>query len=276
MSSFDSQLSFGNSYSGIGFDATRSIHFDDLKRDQISLRKRTVEVVAKFGELKQRNEALAGKKRMAEQNGSSLWPSQIEEEITLSMDQTEYSQMRQDLIQYIRVWAQEASNQIAMFPGHDPEMRKERAVDFVNLQKKYLRSTTPLGEEEERRGDREEDKDFLKKPMTELPANEKDERSIKDRLRCSRKGSESRERSTRSNQNFPRTSTPSAPEGARNKKDEDVGEGTKSSLGSQYRSEDALGLDGCAMIRQEVNPQHQCLETHTDKDDGNNDFSENG
>ena len=57
MSSFNSHLSFGESYTGIGFDGTRSIHFDDLKRDQSLLKKRTVEVVTKFGELKKREEA---------------------------------------------------------------------------------------------------------------------------------------------------------------------------------------------------------------------------
>ena len=224
MSAFDSQLSFGSHYTGIGFDATRSIHFDDIKRDQVLLRERTVEVITKFGELRERGKVFFDKKKTAEQNGSSLWPSQIDEEMTLSMEQGEYCQMRQDLMHYIRVWAQDSSNQIEMFPGHNPEMRKKRAIDFVNLQKKHLRSTTPLGEEEEKRGDTEEDGLFLSKPMTELPPPAKDNRSIKDRLRCSRKWSGSRERSTKASPIFPRTSTPSAPEGARGNKDEEKGD----------------------------------------------------
>ena len=98
-----SQLSFGESYTGIGFDATRSMHFDDLKRDQGLIKQRSLEVIRKFAELRGKEKKWEARRENAQADGSSLWPSEVEEEMTLSMEQTEFSQTRQDLIQYIRI-----------------------------------------------------------------------------------------------------------------------------------------------------------------------------
>ena len=248
-----SQLSFGDSYTGIGFDATRSMHFDDLKRDQGLIKQRSLEVIRKFAELKSKGKKWETRKENAEADGSSLWPSEVEEEMTLSMEQSEFSQTRQDLIQYIRIWAQDASDQLAMYPGFNPEDRRKRALDFVNLQKKYLKTTTPLGEGEE---EKEEDEVFLKNRMTELPPPKEDSRLLRDRLRSSRSESKRKDRSPSAAAPL-RTSTPSGPEKARSQKEERDNGDTKSKLGPENQSGD--GLDGCQAIREEgINPNHQC------------------
>ena len=248
-----SHLSFGESYSGIGFDATRSMHFEDLKRDQGLIKQRTLETIGKFADLRAREKKLEARKEAAQADGSSLWPSECAEEMSLSMEQTEFSQNRQDLIQYVRIWAQDASNQLAMFPGFNPDSRKKRALDFVNLQKRYLMKTTPLGEEEE---EREEDDIFLKSRMTELPLAKEDSRMLRERLRSSRMDSKRKDRSPSAAAPL-RTSTPSGPEKARNPKEDGDTNDTKSKLGPENQSKESL--DGCKMIREKVNPSHECV-----------------
>ena len=48
-------------YSGIGFEKTASVHFDDLKKDQDLLKDRIKEVRKAYAELRKREASLGGK-----------------------------------------------------------------------------------------------------------------------------------------------------------------------------------------------------------------------
>ena len=61
------------------------------------------------------------------------------EEMALTIEKQEFSQKRQDLIGFLRIWAQDSADQLMMFPGFNMA-RKKRAVDFVNLMKRFISS----------------------------------------------------------------------------------------------------------------------------------------
>ena len=156
--------SFGSDYSRIGFQKTMSIHFEEIKSDQELIQDKTTEVRRTFATLVKREREFEERKKKAEEGGSVqdwglLGSTGIyEEEMALITAQRDYSQERQDLMACIRVWAQDCSNQLAIFPGYNVETRRKRAIDFINLMKKFIKATTPLGEEEE---EEEEDKIWL-------------------------------------------------------------------------------------------------------------------
>ena len=182
-------------YSRIGFEKTASIHFDDLKCEQANIRGKVTEVRKSFLEIKAREKAWNNRKVFLEQDEkekkarreggadvSSLWAissDDVEEEMALDTAKIDFNQLRQDAIYMTKEWEQASSNQISLYPGFDRESRKKRAVDFVNLMRKHIGLTAPLGEEEE-----EDDKEWLKSKDV-LPEEHPDLRGLKDRLRCS-------------------------------------------------------------------------------------------
>ena len=155
-------------YSGIGFERTMSQHFSDLKKDQDFVKEGVAKLMRDFQAIKAREakwEVRKGNlKEEATKQGlmlSDIWSySQGDacEEMEIEMDMLRFNQDRQDAFRLVNAWAQDSANQIAIYPGFDVEKRKKGAVDFVNLMKKYLRSTTPLGEGQE---EEEEDKQWL-------------------------------------------------------------------------------------------------------------------
>ena len=173
--------SFGSDYYRIGFQKTMSVHFEELKSDQELIKQKTTEIRKTFSALVKRERELEGRKKKMEGEGSvqdwgdmesqQAWV--FDEEMALATAQSEYSQERQDLMGCIKVWAQDCANQLATFPGFNVETRKKRAVDFINLMKKFLKATKPLGEDEE---EGEEDLQWLNKRETDLPKAREDTR----------------------------------------------------------------------------------------------------
>ena len=178
-------ISASDDYSRIGFEKTLSVHFEDLKRDQALIRDTVTGVRKEFAILKKRTSDF--EKKREEVVGESEWESRevmvYDEEMALAAAQQEFSQKRQDLIGFVRIWAQDSADQLTMFPGFNIEARKKRSVDFVNLMKRFIGSTTPLGEFEQ---EDEADKAWLETKETTLPQAREDLRVMKDRLRSSR------------------------------------------------------------------------------------------
>ena len=178
--------SFGSDYSRIGFQKTMSIHFEDIKADQDLIQNKVTEVRKTFEALVKREKEFEERKKRVEEGGSVqdwglLGSTGIyEEEMALITAQRDYSQDRQDLMACLKVWAQDCANQLAIFPGYNVETRRKRAIDFINLMKRFIKATTPLGEEEE---EEEEDKIWLATKEKELPRAKEDTRQLRDRLR---------------------------------------------------------------------------------------------
>ena len=270
---------FGSDYSRIGFQKTMSIHFEEIKSDQELIKEKTTEIRKSFAALVKREKEFEGKKRQAEGEGSvqdwgqmeSLQAWVIDEEMALASAQSEYSQERQDLIGCIKVWAQDCANQLAKFPGYNVETRRKRAVDFVNLMKKFLRATTPLGDDEE---EGEEDKRWLAHKETELPKAKEDTRQLRDRLReRGDKGKRVHSPSVAS-----KSFASSTPEILRESKKGEKGEEPRSNLlemGAEKEAEaeaeaevDAEGeaegdSSGCPVTK-ETTPHHICVDFKAD------------
>ena len=181
----DCSDSFGEDYSRIGFQKTMSVHFEEIKNDQELIKAKTTEIRKNFATLVRREKIFEEKRKRVEEEGSmqewetlQVWV--YDEEMALNSAQSEFSQERQDLMGCIKVWAQDCANQLAIFPGYNVETRRKRAVDFVNLMKKFLKATRPLGENEE---EGEEDLIWLNTKETELPKAKEDTRQLRDRLR---------------------------------------------------------------------------------------------
>ena len=272
-------------YSRIGFERTASVHFDDLKSEQVNVRSKVTEVRKEFGSLKLREkawekkkEAMAREMEEKEKKGlegmevSSLWTCSddyIDEEMAIETAMINFNQARQDAINMTKEWEQASSNQIAIYPGFDKEGRKKRALDFSNLMRKNIAKTTPMGDEEEE----EEEKEWLK-TKTRLPEEHPDLRgyNLRDRTKCSVNKGKSLQSSTSATTSFPLTSTP---ENARQKKTKGEEKAPKSNLGSLVEStaeatdstakpasdEDEKEDDfGCPVEATTGNKDHVCVE----------------
>ena len=250
-------------YSRIGFEKTLSIHFEDLKRDQASIRDGVTKVRKDFAGLKKRTAEF--EKNRPHVEGESGWTTQevldYEEEMALAAEKQEFSQRRQDLIGFLRIWAQDSADQLVLFPGFNIEARKKRAVDFINLMKRFIASTTPLGEYEV---EDEADKEWLARKETSLPAARDDAKSIKDRLRSSHK-----EKRVNSPAVAPpsfinaETSTPELIRESKKSGKTDEPRSNLAEIGGGFEAQDAAtendSIDGCEKIRMEgINPNHVC------------------
>ena len=273
-------------YSGIGFERTRSVHFETLKQAQAFVLSKVLGVKNGFRRLVQRESKWESRKKVLEAEAakqglmlSDIWvysDEDSDEEAALEVAKLQYCEERQESFKLVKVWAQDSANQISMFPGYDDEKRKKRALDFIKLMKKHLRSTTPLGEEEE-----DEDFDWLGREEVSLPPAEIDLRTIKERLR----GNERLDSPSVIAHSFGKTdvvtSTPEvAREGKSVKKDGDEGpksnlgtlidgQGDEDQAGQASKPEDheappedheALGEEGeeLCIINAKFNPKHVC------------------
>ena len=154
-----SSYSASGNYSGIGFERTMSIHFEELKKDQEFLMGKAKELKKAYTLLKARNERWEEKKKGKGKeaaarglNLSSFWDmtdEEFDEDMALTAVNSNYCQDRYNLVGMARAWMQEGANQLAIFPGFHLEQRAKRVVDLTNLLKKYIKATRPLGEEED-------------------------------------------------------------------------------------------------------------------------------
>ena len=260
----DLSNSFGSDYSRIGFQKTMSVHFEEIKGDQDLIKQKTTEVRKTYAALVKREKDFEEKKKKVEGEGSvqdwghmesqQVWV--YDEEMALMSAQSEYSQERQDLIGSIKVWAQDCANQLAIFPGFNVETRKKRAVDFINLMKRFLKATTPLGENEE---EEEEDKIWLNRKETELPTAKEDTRQLRDRLR-DRDGTNSRR--VQSPSVASKSFASSTPEVLRDSKKGGKGEEPRSNLAQLETGTETDESSGCPVGKEKndiYNPLHVCV-----------------
>ena len=129
-------------YSRIGFEKTASVHFDDLKNEQVNIRSKVTDVRKEFMKIKLREkawlrkrEAMAREMEDKQQKGSegmdvsSLWTCSddfIDEEMAIETAKIDFNQARQDAINMTREWEQASANQIAIYPGFDKGEKEER------------------------------------------------------------------------------------------------------------------------------------------------------
>ena len=126
-----SSYSASGDYSGIGFERTMSIHFEELKKDQEFLMGKARELRKAYSTLKVRNEKWEErrKEKTAEAaakglNLSSYWEmtdDEFDEDMALAAANTNFCQDRYNLLGMARAWMQEGANQLAVFPGFDFE-----------------------------------------------------------------------------------------------------------------------------------------------------------
>ena len=93
-----------------------SVHFEELKQDQDLIWWKTTEIRKTFAILTKRGAEFEAKKKVVEKEGSMQdWEMQqlwvYDEEMALATAQSEFSKERQDVIQGIKVWAQDCANQ---------------------------------------------------------------------------------------------------------------------------------------------------------------------
>ena len=215
-------------YSGIGFERTMSLHFEDLKRDQSYVTSKVMEVTKGYRAIMIREAKWeARKKSLADEAAkqglmlSDIWSYSEEdtgEEMAIDVAKMEFCQDRQEAFRLVKAWAQDSANQIAIYPGFDVEKRRKGAMDFINLMKKYLKSTKPLGSEEE---EEEEDQRWLEEKLKKLPDAKLDVGPVKERLRSSRTKEKSRVESPSVMAKEFRTSTPEVVRDDKGKKKED-------------------------------------------------------
>ena len=188
-------------YSGIGFEKTLSLHFDELKRDQQFVASKVQKLIQSYRSIVMRKAKWEEKKKSLEEEAAKqgLMLSDIvvysdedsNEEMALEMAQLSYSDQRQEAFRLVKAWAQDSANLIATYPGFDVEKKKKGAIDFINLMKKYIKSTKTFGEDEEEE-EEEEEKKWLEEKMKKLPPAQLDVGPVKDRLRSSRAKERSR------------------------------------------------------------------------------------
>ena len=264
--------SFGSDYSRIGFQKTMSVHFEELKGDQDLIRQKTTEIRKTFAALVKREKDFEDRKKKMEGEGSvqdwgDMESQQVwvyDEEMALATAQSEFSQERQDLMGCIKVWAQDCANQLAIFPGFNVESRKKRAIDFINLMKKFLKATRPLGEDEE---EGEEDLQWLNRKETDLPKAREDTRQLRDRLR-ERDGSQTKR--VHSPSAASKSFASSTPEVLRESKKGGKGEEPRSNLAQlETGTEVDEESSGCPVAKEKndiYNPSHVCVEEKGDKE----------
>ena len=166
----------GGYYSGFGYEQTESVHFEDLKQKQEALKTKTIELVKEFRLLQKMKKTTKGK-QVADATSKEAGDKEEEDEdddldegkLELTMRQQNFCETRQELMDSIRGWAKESSNQMAAFPSNRSKARAKRTVDFINMMKIYIQKTTPLGGEEED----ETDQAWLDKYNEPLPEPDK-------------------------------------------------------------------------------------------------------
>ena len=263
-----SSYSASGNYTGIGFERTTSLHFEELKKDQEFLMGKARELRKAYSALRVRNEAWEERKERKREeaaakglNLSSYWEmtdDEFDEDMTLTAANMNFCQDRYNLVGMARAWMQEGANQLAIFPGFDFEGRAKRVVDLTNLLKKYIKATKPLGEDEN-----EEAKEWLDKVETKLPRAAPDFRPLKDRLRLTKLSTRTRflesSRAASPAGDPLRTSTPEAVRGGKKKGKKDV-EAPKSNLESVDASSNANPECPVRDAQSGVfNPSHICV-----------------
>ena len=205
-----------------------SSHFEDLKRDQGFVTAKVMEVTKGYRAIMIREAKWeARKKGLAEEAAkqglmlSDIWSYSEEdtgEEMAIDVAKMEFGQIRQEAFRLVKAWTQDSANQIAIYPGFDVEKRRKGALDFINLMKKYLRATKPLGSDEE---EEEEDQKWLEEKVKKLPDAKLDVGPVKERLRSSRAKERSRVDSPSAISKEFRTSTPEVARDDKGKKKDD-------------------------------------------------------
>ena len=114
----------GGYYPGIGYEQTESVHFEDLKQKQEALKTKTIELVKEFRLLQKMTKTTKGK-QVADATSEEAGDKEEEDEdddldegkLELTMRQQNFCETRQELMDSIRGWAKESSNQMAAFPS---------------------------------------------------------------------------------------------------------------------------------------------------------------
>ena len=230
-------------YSGIGFEKTMSLHFDELKQDQKFVASKVQKLTQSYRSIIIRKAKWEEKKKKlgeeAAKQGLMLSDIMIyseddsNEEMAIEMAQLSFTDQRQEAFRLVKAWAQDSANLIATYPGFDVEKKKKGAMDFINLMKKYMRTTKAFGDEEE---EEEEDKKWLEEKTKKLPAAQLDVGPIKDRLRSSRTKERSRVDSPSAIAKEFRTSTPEVTRDGRDQKGDE--KAPKSNLGTMVDTKD--------------------------------------
>ena len=132
--SYISTASSTTDYSGIGFERTMSMHFEDLKRDQNFVTAKVMEVTKGYRAIVIREAKWeARKKSLADEAAkqglmlSDIWSYSEEdtgEEMAIDVAKMEFGQNRQEAFRLVKAWTQDSANQIAIYPGFDVEKRK--------------------------------------------------------------------------------------------------------------------------------------------------------
>ena len=141
-----SEPQYLHNYASMGFNATTTHAFAELRAEQRVLLEEAKSTVRRFRELK-----------LQEDQKDSEDPC---EQMEYSGKSSEYTEDREMLMKRFRKWMLESAYQIrANFvdPVYD-QKRLRRVVDVINKVKVCLKATTPLGIETE---DEEEDRHFL-------------------------------------------------------------------------------------------------------------------
>ena len=133
-------------YSGIGFEKTMSLHFDELKKDQEFVTQRVMKVQrnqryiivreAKWEERKKSLAEEAAKQGLMLSDFVLYSDEDANEEMAIELAKIEFNQERQEAIRLVKAWTQDSADRIAIYPGFDVEKRKKGAIDFVNVMKK--------------------------------------------------------------------------------------------------------------------------------------------
>ena len=134
-------------YSGIGFEKTISLHFDELKKDQEYVAEKVQQLKLAYRSMLIRDAKWEEKKKKLEEEAAKqgLMLSDIvvysdedsNEEMALEMAKLSFNEQRQEAFRLIKAWMQDSANQIATYPGFDVEKRKKSAMDFINVMKNF-------------------------------------------------------------------------------------------------------------------------------------------
>ena len=272
-----------------------TMHFEDLKKDQGFVTAKVMEITKGYRAIVIRKAKWEARKQNlateAAKQGlmlSDIWSYSEEdtgEEMAIDVAQMEFCQERQEAFRLVKAWTQDCANQIATYPGFDVERRRKGAIDFINLMKKYLRTTKPLGCDQE---EEEEDEEWLQNKLKKLPEAKLDVGPVKDRLRSSRVKERSRVDSPSTISKEFRTSTPEVARGEKSgKKDDDLA--PRSNLGTmmedkgesisdrirtmraqeanakedrrreEEEEEEEDDQDECCVVTRRFNPNHSCV-----------------
>ena len=261
-------------YSGIGFEKTLSLHFEELKKDQSYVTEKVMEVnkgyraiIIREAKWEARKKSLADEAAKQGLMLSDIWSYSEEdtgEEMAIDVAKMDFCQMRQEAIRLVQAWTQDSANQIAIYPGFDVEKRRKGALDFVNLMKKYLRSTKPLGSDQE---EEEEDAKWLEEKLKKLPDAKLDVGPVKERLRSSRAKERSRIESPSAIAPEFRTSTPEVARDDKGKK-KDVDQAPRSNLGTMMEDKGESISDRIRTMKaQEANSKEDQREEEEEDDE---------